>query len=266
MIGYRHHVKILSRKGDSISSVLAWEKLGKPAAENHWVEGRSAYELARDWIERDAAGRVTRLLALRPELSGLVLGNVIVEKQTYFDDQGRGPRNHDLLIEATSDSGPVVIAVESKADETFDAPLWKWRSDAVKRHPRSGGPRRLDHLTGLFFGTTIDKDNAYPALACLGYQLLSALAGTLADAKRVGASRAVLVVQEFLTNKTDDELHARNAQVLEDFLARLAPKVERSQQSDDQWISQPFTVLGDGMRMTRRLEVSVAKLVVDRRS
>jgi hypothetical protein len=111
-------VRILSRNGDPITSLLDWEKLGKPASEHHWVEGRSAYELARDWIEQGAADRVTRLLAL----SGLVLGKVVVEKQTYFDDQGRGPRNHDLLIEATSDSGPVVIAVEPETTVLMGRP------------------------------------------------------------------------------------------------------------------------------------------------
>ena len=44
----------------------------------------------------------------------------VAEKQTHFDEQGRGPRNHDLLLRATADIGGVTIGVEGKADEPFD--------------------------------------------------------------------------------------------------------------------------------------------------
>jgi uncharacterized protein DUF6946 len=79
-----------------------WQKHAGPASKVHWVRGRSAWELACDWIERDGADRVVELLTLRPELAGLTLTEGVAEKQTHFDEQGRGPRNHDLLVRATA--------------------------------------------------------------------------------------------------------------------------------------------------------------------
>jgi hypothetical protein len=57
-----------------------WQKHGGPAAKDHWVR-RSAWELACDWIKRDAADRVVELLTLRPELAGLTLTEGVAEKQ-----------------------------------------------------------------------------------------------------------------------------------------------------------------------------------------
>jgi hypothetical protein len=175
-----------------IGSLEDWRTLGKPAADHHWKPGRSAFELAVDWIDRDAVERVQRLL----DAGGLpdaVLVEGVAEKQTRFDDNPRGPRNHDLLVRGRFADGPLVVAVEGKADEPFDKPLWKWRHDAVGRRPASGAGKRLDGLTTLFFGTTIDKDRRWPAIACLGYQLVSALAGALADARADRATRVVLL-------------------------------------------------------------------------
>lgn len=261
-------MRFRSRQEDEkeIVSLADWERLGKPASRDHWREGRSAYELAADWIERDAVERVTGLLSLRPELAGLELIEGIAEQQTRFDEIPHGPRNHDLLVRASTSAGVLVVGVEGKADEPFDHPLWRWRQRALSRTESSRSPARLDHLTMLFFGTTIDKDDAYPSLGCLGYQLLAALAGTLAEAKKHSAARAVLLVHEFVTDETDDEKHRRNASGLEDFLGRLSSSWGDRAGSTGQWITAPTTVRGDGDRMPESLPVSVAKLVTNRRT
>jgi hypothetical protein len=252
---------VVNRTGTEIRSVCEWGTLAKPAAERHWVEGRSAYELAADWIDGDAAERAIELLSLRPELAGIVLIEGIAEKKTRFDDIPSGPRSHDLLVHARTHAGPLVIGVEGKADEPFDHPLWRWRQRALRQTPTTRAPVRLDNLTTVFFGSTIDADTLQPSLACLGYQLLSGLAGTLADAKSCSAANAVLLIHEFRTGKTDDRLKAANAFALEVFLQRLAPDgIERSESSDG-WITEPISVRGDGKWMPRVLPVSVAKLV-----
>jgi hypothetical protein len=243
-----------NRDGEDIASLNAWHRLAKPAAEHHWKEGRSAYELAKDWIEGDAIDRVTRLLRSRPELAGAQL-----------DELPRGPRNHDLLVRGMTPQGPVVIGVEGKADEPFDKSLGQWREAAMDRTPTSDAPRRLDHLTNLFFGTTIDRDAAYPPLSCLGYQLLSALAGTLADAKESAAAHAVLLVHEFVTDETDDVRHAANEKALDDFLVRLGVARPERPDADVGWITHPLAVRGDGSWMPASLPVFIAKLVTRRR-
>ena len=116
-------MRFVSRDGTEIRSLEEWRRLGGPAAEHHWKPGRSAYELAADWIECDADSRVIELLSARDELSGLELIEGIAEKKTQFDDNPRGPRNHDLLVQGRCDRGGVIIGVEGKADEPFDAPL-----------------------------------------------------------------------------------------------------------------------------------------------
>jgi hypothetical protein len=145
-------MEVFSRKGDPIASLLDWERFGKPTAEHHWVEGRSAYELARDWIEAGAADRVTRLLTLRPELSGLVLDKVIVEKQTYFDDQGRGPRNHDLLIEATCHAGPAPLrqAIDHEAALVLRQTQINWTRQLIGIHTRHKRSLRRTRRYGSF--------------------------------------------------------------------------------------------------------------------
>ena len=257
-------MRFANRHGLEIASLDAWHRLGKPAAEHHWKPGRSAYELAADWIERDAIAHVQRLLAA----GGLVdteLISAIAEKQTRFDDNPRGPRNHDLLVRARHAGDPLVIAVEGKADEPFDKPLWKWRHDAVRRNPSSGAGKRVDGLTTLFFATTIDSDRSWPPIACLGYQLLSALAGTLADAREDKATRAVLMVQEFVTHETADDKHAVNAEVLDAFVARLGAEPPNRMYTADGWITEPIIVRGDGEWLPDELPVQVAKLVRDLR-
>ena len=258
-------MRIINREGLAITSVAEWEKLGKPASETHWKEGRSAFELARAWSEGDAAQRVAELLSLRPELAGLQLLDAVAEKKTQFDDNPRGPRNHDLLVHASTDGGPLVIGVEGKADEPFDLPLAEWRQKALERSPSSGAPARLDNLTRHFFNAILDTDDAQPPLAGLGYQLLSALAGTLADAQSDSAHQAVLLIHEFVTDDTEDLKHRVNAEVLEAFLIRLGLEPSEVARSSDGWISDFVDVRGDGTWMPEASRVAVAKLVTNRR-
>lgn len=253
-------MRFVSRHDEPITTLEEWRTLGKPAADHHWQQGRSARELAEDWLQRDAAARVVSLLELQEAFGGITLIEGVAEKQTQFDDLPRGKRNHDLLVRATCRAGNVTIGVEGKADESFDKPLWQWRERATSASADSAAPQRLDHLTGLWFGTTIDRDQTQPPLACLGYQLLSALAGTLADAKADEAGLAVLLVHEFVTDKTDDARHQANARVLENFVTRLAGDATREGDADA-WITAPVNVPGDGSWTPRQTQVSMAKMV-----
>lgn len=70
------------------------------------------------------------------------------------------------------------------------------------RHEQGRSPRR---------GVTPAEE---PAVGEIAYQLCSALAGTLADAKTHSATAAVLLVHELWTDKTDDALHRRNDEAL----------------------------------------------------
>lgn len=250
-----------SNDGSRLETLADWRDHGGPVSGRHWAEGRSARELARAWIEGDAATQVTSLLTSAPAFAGLVLDHGIAEKETRFDDIRDGPRHHDLLVIGRAPSGTVVIGVEGKADEPFDEPLDAWVMSAEARSERSRAPERLDRLTTAFFGTTLEED---PLLAPLRYRLLAALAGTLADAREQDAARAVLLVHEFETPWTEDDLHRRNAEDLEAFLGRLMPGVEPVG-VESAWMAGPRLVAGDGTWMPDETEVYVGRLLTSTR-
>ena len=55
-------MRFVGRHGEEILSLDDWARLGKPAAEHHWVPGRSAHELAAAWRCRDAEQQVVELV------------------------------------------------------------------------------------------------------------------------------------------------------------------------------------------------------------
>lgn len=255
-------MKILSPSGQPITSLADWETLGGPVSPDQWVPGRSAYELAAHWIERDAERHVRGLLTLVDDFVGLTFTEGVAEKETQFDGNARGPRHHDLLVRGVIPAGPVTVGVEGKADESFGDPLWLHREKALKSSPNTGTLMRTDVLCKRWFGVRPHNDTARPGLALLGYQLLSALAGTLADARSDDSVLAAVLVQEFVTDKTADDKHDLNARAYDEFLDRLlAGKQHRIDGSGGSWITRPVLVPGDGTWM-RSMPVSFAKLRV----
>src|SRR4051812_22549979 len=197
---------IQNSRGEQITTLTDWRDLAPPTSARHWRAHRSAFELARAWTEGDAAERLSALLVT--EFPGVTLARAIAERKTWFDDIPGGPRNHDLLVLASADVGQIVVGIEAKADETFDLDLAAFCAAAKRRKAGTRAPERLDRLTRAFFDTTLEDD---PSLAPVRYQLLSALAGTLVEAGRSGATAAVLLVHEFVTPLTDAIKQRRNA-------------------------------------------------------
>ena len=78
--------------------------------------------------------------------------------------------------------------------------------------------RRVEDLVR---GLLPSRTKGLPHLGVLRYQLLTAVAGTLAYAAMEGASLAVLIVHEFVTDKTSDKRHAKNAEDYNRFLHRF---------------------------------------------
>ncbi len=156
-----------------------------------------------------------------------------------------------------------MIGIEAKADETFDRDLAAFCAAARRRQVNTRAPERLNRLTQAFFGRTLDEE---PTLGALRYQLLAALAGTLADAKRLKATTAVLVVHEFITPETDSTKQRRNARDLDAFVARLGA-ASRSSSSHGDWLAGPFAVPGN-THLPADIPIYVGKLrtTVERRT
>jgi hypothetical protein len=100
--------------------------------------------------------------------------------------------------------------------------VWSQFDEALEglvETPSSGRvPRLLELVRYIPFPRTPGT-----VTACeLRYQLLTAVAGTLAFAGRRGVKRAILVVEEFRTTVTSDRARAENASDLDRFVARLS--------------------------------------------
>lgn len=236
---------LIEKAGQRIQAMDDWRRLAPPkSAEKHWVDGRSAKETARIWLESqpDVPPEVRALLCSNPELSDIEFMRAEPEAILPFD-RFSGPRNADLAIWAGNAQGPVAITVEAKADEKFDSIVGDALSAALERliaNPNSGGVARIIDLAKAIFGP-VAKGQA--PITALRYQLLTATAGTLAHALNMGAPRAVLVIHEFVTQATSRKLLDANAADLTAFVHR----VSRGAVSEFQpgCLYGPFTLPGE---------------------
>jgi hypothetical protein len=204
----------------SITSLSEWERYAPPKAAHHWKDGRSAKEVARAWLEdaKNMPREVLAALAGHRDFGAVLSWTAEPEAKLRFDGLRGEPRNSDLLVLAKDAHGQYLIAVEAKADESYGETVAGATAAARKRlerNPRSNGIARIDALKRLLLheGTPTEA---------LRYQLLTATAGALMEAKRRGLSRAVLLIHEFVTSATFDAKHERNARDLSAFLVSLS--------------------------------------------
>ena len=88
----------------------------------------------------------------------------------------------------------MVVGIEAKVEEPLDEPVYKIIEDLIMKKPEDakGKYERLKYLYKCIYDSEID--NTY-----LQYQLLTATVGTLLEAEKVGAKKAVLVVITFIS-------------------------------------------------------------------
>jgi hypothetical protein len=215
---------MIQKKGCPISCLDDWARLGGPKAASQWQEGRSAMELARSWLgvgSPTIPREIAEALSTNAEFGPVIQWSAEPEVQLRFDAFAGGTRNTDLFVRAEDSRGHFLIAVEGKADEPFGETVAQAYGAAGRRsngNPRSGALERVRNLITALFDTSIDAE---PAVGSLRYQLLTATAGVIAAARRVGQPRTILLVQEFRTQRTTDSKLKRNARDLDAFLRRL---------------------------------------------
>jgi hypothetical protein len=214
-----------------IESLDDWFTFAPPkGGAKHWVPLRSAYELADAWCGTGKAtppSEFLRMLASHPSLEGLKLVEGYAEHKTALRGERGGPRNHDLLLVGKCVSGPVVIGVEGKADETFDreiAERWATASAEIAAGKNTGWPARLSRLTRALLGCDafVAPSELNPQIAKIPYQLLSAVAGTLIEAQEHGATVAALVAHVFTSSATSTDKVLVNAKAFADFVRRVS--------------------------------------------
>ena len=209
----------LLKEGQLLKTVDDWRSLAPPKRSIHWKDGRSAKENAKTWIKAapHLQPDIAQVLSNCPDIGPLRSWSAEPEARVRMDSFGGEPPNIDLLLVAEDNKGRLVVAIEAKADETFGKQLADQYRSAQKRrreNPRSKAVARIDALLDLF---AIKLQRSH--VPQLRYQLLTATAAVLAEAKRRAAERAVLIVHEFQTSRTAAEKIQRNADDLNRFLA-----------------------------------------------
>lgn len=215
----------ISKNGISLTSLMEWEKYAGPKSSNQWVDGRSAKETARAWLEGKGVSlplEVSAVLSNHRAFGTVQKWWAEPEAKLRFDDFAGEPRNSDLIVYAVDAHGPYLIAVEAKADEPFGDSVETTYESALSRfqkNPQSNGIARIKQLSMALFGT--ERFNV-PPLNYMRYQLLTACAGALCEAERQGYNRALMLIHEFVTDKTTDNRHRRNANDLDAFVKCLS--------------------------------------------
>lgn len=214
-----HATGTISKNGHLLTSIDEWRQFASPKLDNHWKDGRSAKENARVWIAATPHLQpdVARALENCPDIGPLRCWSAEPEARIPIDRfRGEQP-NIDLLLVAEDDRGPMVVAIEAKADEPFGDMLAdrRRRAEAIlASNPRSKALARVDELIDRF---GLDFQQSH--VPQLRYQLLTATAAALEEAKRRSSKQAMLIVHEFVTPLTDQGKRERNSSDLNHFLS-----------------------------------------------
>ena len=242
-------------KGDRpLTTIDQWHRFAPPKRDIHWKDGRSAKENARAWIDAAPGLQpdIAQILAACRDI-GLLRQWCAEPEARIAIDRFRGEQpNIDLLLVAEDDHGPVVIAIEAKAGETFGNELadqYQRARAARASNPRSKAVARIEALLDRF---ALDIEQRH--VPQLRYQLLTATAAVLAEADRRSSERAVLIVHEFVTPLTLQEERDRNAADLDRFLATALDREGHLAAGD---VAGPILVKG-----TPTLYVGKARTVV----
>ena len=152
-------------------------------------------------------------LQLEPAFDGAVIDKVVAEAQAAFDRYRGGRRNHDLVVHLRLASGDrLVVCVEAKAGEDLGPTVEQYRKAAEakrRRGEKTNAPERLDDLLAHY----VPHDPSEERVLKMRYQLLSALAGSVAVAGHEKADHAVLMLHEFITDQRPGHASDRHEDV-----------------------------------------------------
>jgi len=249
----------IKKNHQHIVSLLDWENFAGPKSKGHWDDDRSAKEVARAWLASDGKlpTEVAAALLAHPRFGAVREWQAEPEAKLRFDDFPGEPRNSDLAVHVSDNAGGYLLAIEAKADEPYGDTVAQTIAAVKSRQAkgmRSNGLQRLEQLEEALFDASLVGS---PTVLGLRYQLLTASAGALCEAERRGYSRAVLLIQEFITRKTRDDNHARNEQDLVNFLNAL--KAGAATQLTSEKLYGPFAVPG-GQLLSRQPEFYIGKV------
>lgn len=240
---------------DQIGSLNEWFiKCPPTGKEKQWKDGRSAKETAKHWTYTIPQPFKNILNEFK-----LMFKVCSPEYETTFDSNGGKGRNHDLLILAKNENKQsVVVSIESKADEPFGETISETIKAAEKRKkktPNSKGLIRISELRNALFGKEDDNQLG------LRYQLLTAVAGTIAEAKKQNAKSAIFLIQTFISEEIDNKKHLQNQMDLNSFIT-LFSKSEYTELPNNQLIG-PFNITEDTKHLSKDVNLWIGKYNIE---
>lgn len=240
---------------DQIGCLSEWFMKCPPMGKvKHWKDGRSAKETAKHWVYLIPQPFKDILKPLN-----LKYTTCSPEYISTFDGYGGNGRNHDLLILAKNENQEsVVISVESKVDESFGDAISKTIQNAEKRKkekPNSKGLNRITDLRIALFGKEDDSQ------LNLMYQFLTAVAGTVAEAKKLKAKSAVFLIQTFISDEIDIKKHSQNQNDLNSFVT-LFSKSEYSGIQNNELLG-PFKIISKTEYLQDDIDIYIGKFEVE---
>jgi hypothetical protein len=248
----------IAKLQNPILSVEDWFRLAPPArGKTQWVDAKSAKTCAEVWLQHVADGGPPEVLALlrtHRALATAVLERAEPEARIAFDARAGNTRNADLAIVARDQHGPIAVTVEAKAGETFGETVADALVDGLESKVATPTSAKLARIEDLARALLPPRPRGMPKIGPMRYQLLTAVAGTLAHATQLKATRAVMIVHQFDTARTTAAMHVESMSDLQAFLRRLA--------GDEDLVIQDGVLLGPFLVPGRPLFMEPAELYV----
>lgn len=213
---------MIRKNGHVIETMDRWAEFARPKSPNQWQDDRSAKQCARAWLSRPDPTRILpdieQVLRTSPDFGDIIEWEGEPECHVHFDEFS-GPANIDVMISARDEHAPLSIVVEAKSDEPFGSLLGDAFARALEERLKQPSSKALPRLEQL--AASILPPGMKPGAQHIRYQLLTATAAVLSHAVQTGAERAVVIVHEFQTVRTDPKNLERNRRDLTSFLTRL---------------------------------------------
>lgn len=125
-------------------------------------------------------------------------------------------------MKARGQHGTYLTAVEAKVDEPFSATVGDILAAAAERYLQSDRSKGLVRVLQLGQALLGPREANEPEIGLLRYVLLTAVAGALRKGQRQKCDWVLVLTHEFVTNRSTDILHDRNASDMDHFVARLS--------------------------------------------
>ena len=258
---------MIHKSGITLTALEDWRIHAGPKIGIHWQDDRSAKESARAWLGAapSVPFEIGETLASHSDFGRLERWTAEPEARVRFDSFRGEPANLDVLLEGADARGPIIMAVEAKADETFGQTVqgaWSSAEARLTRYPNSKGIARLEQLLRAICGVEVD---ALGDVEHLRYQLLTGTAALLSAGPEDDSTRRVFMIHEFVTDRTEDARHTSNAADLDAYVRFLSGEPDAAVTSGQLvgplsvpgqplWSSAPTFWVGKAVRSLRGWE------------